>query len=103
MTWLFLVMLCYLYNSTVIPLRAVFPYQTRANWSYWLLADYFSDLIYIVDVVVFKTRLRFTSNGCVEVSCEKLFIMYLKNFREIQLCRKCITCAFISVRCHLLN
>ena len=67
MAWLFVVMMAYVYNATVIPLRAVFPYQTRQNWLYWLVADYICDLIYLIDIIVFKTRLRFTINGMVEV------------------------------------
>ncbi|KAK7474999.1 hypothetical protein BaRGS_00033746, partial [Batillaria attramentaria] len=55
--WLFVVMLAFVYNATVIPLRAVFPYQTPANTVYWLSIDYLCDFIYIIDMTDFhKTR-----------------------------------------------
>ncbi|KAL8590244.1 hypothetical protein ACOMHN_006361 [Nucella lapillus] len=65
-SWLFVVMMAYTYNSTVIFLRGVFPYQTEDNWRYWLVADYLSDFVYLVDIIVFKSRLRFTQEGVVE-------------------------------------
>jgi hypothetical protein len=73
-TWLFVVMITYTWNSAVIPLRAVFPYQSRDNWKYWLMADYMCDVIYLLDIFVFKTRLRFTDNGIVEVSLLRTFL-----------------------------
>lgn len=75
--WLFLVMISYMYNVTVIPLRAVFPYQTPENTVYWLGFDYLCDLIYILDMVVFKTRLRFANNGIVETDFLKTKRHYL--------------------------
>ncbi|XP_076470113.1 uncharacterized protein LOC143300380 isoform X2 [Babylonia areolata] len=78
--WLFVVMLTYMYNSTVIPLRAVFPYQTQANWRYWLVADYICDFIYLVDIIVFKTRLRFTHNGIVETDFKQTKKHYVKKW-----------------------
>ncbi|KAK0041032.1 cyclic nucleotide-gated cation channel beta-1, partial [Biomphalaria pfeifferi] len=65
-TWLFLVALAFMYNAVVIPLRGVFPYQTDDNVRYWMIVDYICDLIYIVDILVFKVRVRFANNGIVE-------------------------------------
>lgn len=65
-------MVAYMYNVTVIPLRAVFPYQTPENTVYWLIFDYTCDIIYILDILIFKGRLRFTDNGIVEVGCTRL-------------------------------
>ena len=66
-SWLFLVTLAFMYNAVVIPLRGVFPYQTPDNLRYWLAADYVCDFVYLLDIVVFKSRLRFINNGIDEV------------------------------------
>ncbi|GFS06619.1 cyclic nucleotide-gated cation channel beta-1 [Elysia marginata] len=62
-SWLFLVTLAFMYNAIVIPLRGVFPYQTDSNVRYWMCADYFCDVIYVLDIFFFKSRLRFINNG----------------------------------------
>uniref|UniRef100_A0A8R1I6R8 Cyclic nucleotide-binding domain-containing protein n=1 Tax=Caenorhabditis japonica TaxID=281687 RepID=A0A8R1I6R8_CAEJA len=63
MTWLSLVTLCFLYNSFCIPLRSSYPYQTADNWVYWFIVDYACDVVYLVDMLVIKPRLRFTRGG----------------------------------------
>lgn len=67
MCWLALVTLCFTYNVSVIPLRGVFPYQTPSNVTYWLICDYLSDLVYLLDILVFKPRLTFLNSGLLEV------------------------------------
>lgn len=62
-SWLFIVTLCYTYNCWVIPLRCSFPYQTKRNTPYWLVLDYIADLVYILDVLFFKPRLVYLSDG----------------------------------------
>ena len=57
--WLFFVVVAFLYNVYGIPLRNTFPYQTPDNLVYWLLADYLSDAIYLVDMLLVKPRLIF--------------------------------------------
>ncbi|POI29274.1 hypothetical protein CIB84_006976, partial [Bambusicola thoracicus] len=37
--------------------------KTPANIHYWLLMDYLCDLIYLLDIVVFQTRLQFVRGG----------------------------------------
>lgn len=53
----------FLYNAWVIPLRSSFPFQTPENIIYWLTADYFSDLVYGVDLVFVKHRLMYLYEG----------------------------------------
>nr|AOG14380.1 cyclic nucleotide gated non-selective ion channel beta 1 [Cancer borealis] len=62
--WLLVVSIAYVYNACVIPLRSVFTkYQTDDNLAWWLTADYLADLIYIGDIVIFKSRVMYLDNG----------------------------------------
>ena len=56
---------CFLYNAWVIPLRWVFyEYKTEQSFYLWFIADYcFMDLLYIIDIMVFKHRLLYMENG----------------------------------------
>lgn len=54
----------FLYNAWVIPLRAVFPFaETSRNVAAWFVCDYIGDLIYLLDMFVYKRRLMFMENG----------------------------------------
>ncbi|XP_004931049.1 cyclic nucleotide-gated cation channel beta-1 isoform X2 [Bombyx mori] len=61
--WLCLVTFCYSYNAWGIALRSTFPYQTPENTPMWLAADYFSDLVYLLDVAFVKPRLMYLHEG----------------------------------------
>uniref|UniRef100_A0A8B9I514 Cyclic nucleotide gated channel subunit beta 1 n=1 Tax=Anser brachyrhynchus TaxID=132585 RepID=A0A8B9I514_9AVES len=61
--WLFFVVLAWNWNCWLIPVRWAFPYQTPSNIHFWLLVDYLCDLIYLLDVIVFQTRLQFVRGG----------------------------------------
>ena len=56
-------MLCYMYNCWVIPFRNTFPYQTPENTPAWLTLDYSADVIYLLDVVFVKPRLKYLEEG----------------------------------------
>ncbi|XP_048253831.1 uncharacterized protein LOC124117231 isoform X2 [Haliotis rufescens] len=77
--WLFLVMLAYMYNAWVIPLRGFFPYQTSDNVWYWLICDYTFDLVYILDIVIFKVRIRFVNDGIIECDRKLTKKHYMKK------------------------
>lgn len=66
--WLFFVVLAWNWNCWLIPVRWAFPYQTPSNIHFWLLVDYLCDLIYLLDVIVFQTRLQFVRGGDIIVS-----------------------------------
>uniref|UniRef100_UPI00398ECD1A cyclic nucleotide-gated channel beta-1-like isoform X2 n=1 Tax=Pristiophorus japonicus TaxID=55135 RepID=UPI00398ECD1A len=61
--WLAIVVFAWNWNVWLIPVRCTFPYQTPDNIHLWLLMDYFCDLIYVVDMAVFQSRLQFVQGG----------------------------------------
>lgn len=62
-SWLMLVTIAFLYNCWIIFLRASFPYQTESNLTTFFAFDYASDLIYILDILIFKCRVTFVEKG----------------------------------------
>ncbi|KAK3577856.1 hypothetical protein CHS0354_010416 [Potamilus streckersoni] len=77
--WLFLITLAFMYNAWAIPLRAVFPYQTKNNLVYWLIFDYTCDLLYIVDLFLFKMRISYLNQGVKEVHQANTRRNYMKK------------------------
>ncbi len=43
-------------------------YETDKNRKYWWILDYTSDLLYLVDILLVKSRVQFINNGMLEVS-----------------------------------
>ncbi|XP_045115050.1 cyclic nucleotide-gated cation channel beta-1-like isoform X2 [Portunus trituberculatus] len=80
--WLLVVSISYVYNACVIPLRSVFThYQTEDNLAWWLTADCLADLIYIGDIVVFKSRVMYLDNGFWISSSSLMRRHYLKTVK----------------------
>ncbi|XP_064375592.1 cyclic nucleotide-gated cation channel beta-1 [Dromaius novaehollandiae] len=79
--WLFFVVLAWNWNCWLIPVRWAFPYQTPGNIHYWLLMDYLCDLIYLLDIVVFQTRLQFVRGGDIISDKKAMKENYLKSQR----------------------
>ena len=63
--WLAVMAACFLYNAWVIPFRYIFfEYKTEQSFYLWFIADYcLMDMLYIVDILVFKHRLLYMENG----------------------------------------
>ncbi|KAK6632074.1 hypothetical protein RUM44_007104 [Polyplax serrata] len=61
--WLMFVTLAFLYNCWVIPLRSAFHYQTPSNIRKWMTCDYIADVIYLADLLFFKPRVMYLSDG----------------------------------------
>ncbi|XP_048173047.1 cyclic nucleotide-gated cation channel beta-1 [Corvus hawaiiensis] len=79
--WLFFVVMAWNWNCWLIPVRWAFPYQTPANIHYWLLVDYLCDLIYLLDILVFQTRLQFVQGGDIITAKEAMKKNYLHSQR----------------------
>ena len=60
------------WNETEARLVAVtryYPgYETEENRKYWWLCDYLADLLYVLDIVLIKNRVRFVKDGLLVVS-----------------------------------
>uniref|UniRef100_T1IQ57 Cyclic nucleotide-binding domain-containing protein n=1 Tax=Strigamia maritima TaxID=126957 RepID=T1IQ57_STRMM len=78
MSWQFLVLICFCYNSVGILLRVVFPYQTPTNLKYWLLADYTADAFYFADILL-KLRVKLIVKGLIVSELAEIPIHYVKS------------------------
>uniref|UniRef100_A0A803J4Z3 Cyclic nucleotide-binding domain-containing protein n=1 Tax=Xenopus tropicalis TaxID=8364 RepID=A0A803J4Z3_XENTR len=79
--WLFFVVLAWNWNCWLIPVRWAFPYQTPSNIHYWLLMDYLCDLIYLLDITVFQSRLQFVRGGDIITNKKDMREHYFKSER----------------------
>ncbi|XP_010002693.1 PREDICTED: cyclic nucleotide-gated cation channel beta-1 [Chaetura pelagica] len=79
--WLFFVVMAWNWNCWLIPVRWAFPYQTPTNIYFWLLMDYICDLIYLLDILVFQTRLQFVRGGDVISDKKAMKENYLRSQR----------------------
>ncbi|XP_055582416.1 cyclic nucleotide-gated cation channel beta-1 isoform X3 [Falco cherrug] len=79
--WLFFVVMAWNWNCWLIPVRWAFPYQTPANIHCWLLMDYLCDLIYLLDVIIFQTRLQFVQGGDIISDKKAMKENYLRSQR----------------------
>ncbi|BHF67564.1 cyclic nucleotide gated channel beta 1 [Sparganum proliferum] len=67
LVWMFLVFLSFIYNAVTIPLREAFDtFDTKDHMHLWLVMDCSADVIYVLDVLVFKPRLHFIDGGIVK-------------------------------------
>nr|XP_009940968.1 PREDICTED: cyclic nucleotide-gated cation channel beta-1 [Opisthocomus hoazin] len=79
--WLFFVVVAWNWNCWLIPVRWAFPYQTPANIHCWLLMDYLCDLVYLLDILVFQTRLQFVRGGDIITDKKAMKENYLRSQR----------------------
>ncbi|XP_009986170.1 PREDICTED: cyclic nucleotide-gated cation channel beta-1-like, partial [Tauraco erythrolophus] len=83
--WLFFVVMAWNWNCWLIPVRWAFPYQTPANIHCWLLrgllVDYLCDLVYLLDILVFQTRLQFVRGGDIITDKKAMKENYLRSQR----------------------
>ncbi|XP_009289079.2 PREDICTED: cyclic nucleotide-gated cation channel beta-1 [Aptenodytes forsteri] len=79
--WLFFVVVAWNWNCWLIPVRWAFPYQTPSNIYCWLLMDYLCDLVYLLDILVFQTRLQFVQGGDVITDKKAMRENYLRSQR----------------------
>uniref|UniRef100_A0A8C6IQ58 Uncharacterized protein n=1 Tax=Melopsittacus undulatus TaxID=13146 RepID=A0A8C6IQ58_MELUD len=79
--WLFFVVMAWNWNCWLIPVRWAFPYQTPANIHCWLFIDYLCDFIYLLDILVFQTRLQFVRGGDIISDKKAMKENYLRSQR----------------------
>nr|XP_023648672.1 cyclic nucleotide-gated cation channel beta-3-like [Paramormyrops kingsleyae] len=61
--WLSLVTLVYNYNMWFIPVRLAFPFHSPRSIPFWTFFDVLADIIYLLDIMAFQTRLQFVKGG----------------------------------------
>ena len=73
--------LSFLYNLWIIPFRVCFAiYQSESNAHIWMAMDYFMDLLYVLDMVLLKSRISFmNSDGIFESGRKRMLENYVRN------------------------
>ncbi|KAE8280029.1 Cyclic nucleotide-gated cation channel beta-3 [Larimichthys crocea] len=61
--WLALVSVAFNYNIWFCTVRLVFPYHNPTANYYWIFFDILSDLVYIIDIIIWQPRLQFVKGG----------------------------------------
>uniref|UniRef100_A0A3B4H2S8 Cyclic nucleotide-gated cation channel beta-3-like n=1 Tax=Pundamilia nyererei TaxID=303518 RepID=A0A3B4H2S8_9CICH len=62
-SWLSFVALAYNYNVWFCSARLAFPYHSETANRYWIFLDILSDIVNIIDIVVWQPRLQFVKAG----------------------------------------
>ncbi|XP_077983706.1 cyclic nucleotide-gated channel alpha-3-like [Glandiceps talaboti] len=76
--WLFVISVAVLYNLYLIIARAVFKDLQSENLTMWLILDYLSDFIYLLDMVV-KSRTGYLEQGLLVGDKKKLRMKYFRQ------------------------
>lgn len=71
--------MAFMYNSWVIPLRSAFKYQTSENVHKWMIFDYLSDFIYLIDLIFIKPRVMYLEDGFWIKDSKLMRIMYFRK------------------------
>lgn len=66
--WLSVVTIAFNYNVWLATARLCFPYHTPAAIPFWIFFDVLADLVNIIDITMFQTRLQFVKAGDIIVS-----------------------------------
>uniref|UniRef100_A0A3B5BJ33 Cyclic nucleotide-gated cation channel beta-3-like n=1 Tax=Stegastes partitus TaxID=144197 RepID=A0A3B5BJ33_9TELE len=62
-SWLTVVAVAYNYNVWFCSARLAFPYHNEAANSAWIICDVLSDLVNVIDIVLWQPRLQFVKAG----------------------------------------
>ena len=84
--WSFIVAMVSLYNMWAIPLRWAFQLDSSKPWIYtnknfWLPLDYFSDLVFIIDVLYVWPKIETIKEGSVVTNAKELRKCYFSSMR----------------------
>uniref|UniRef100_A0A674B813 Cyclic nucleotide gated channel subunit alpha 2 n=1 Tax=Salmo trutta TaxID=8032 RepID=A0A674B813_SALTR len=78
--WLFVIAIAVLYNWILIVARACFDKLQTSNYICWLVLDYLSDAVYILDTCV-RLRTGFLEQGLLVKDLSKLRDSYVRTFQ----------------------
>uniref|UniRef100_A0A4W5LXD0 Cyclic nucleotide gated channel subunit alpha 2 n=1 Tax=Hucho hucho TaxID=62062 RepID=A0A4W5LXD0_9TELE len=78
--WLFVIAIAVLYNWILIVARACFDKLQTSNYICWLVLDYLSDAVYILDTCV-RLRTGFLEQGLLVKDLSKLRNSYVRTFQ----------------------
>ncbi|XP_020319574.1 cyclic nucleotide-gated cation channel-like [Oncorhynchus tshawytscha] len=78
--WLFVIAIAVLYNWILIVARACFDKLQTSNYICWLVLDYLSDALYILDTCV-RLRTGFLEQGLLVKDLSKLRDSYVRTFQ----------------------
>ena len=82
--WLAVVAVAFNYNMWFIPARLVFPYHNAAANPYWIFFDLLSDLVNLIDIMVWQPRLQFVRGGDIVVRGLMRLVVTMSGCRECQ-------------------
>uniref|UniRef100_A0A3Q2TNI0 Cyclic nucleotide-gated cation channel beta-3-like n=1 Tax=Fundulus heteroclitus TaxID=8078 RepID=A0A3Q2TNI0_FUNHE len=77
--WLSVVAVAYNYNIWLSPARLAFPYHSETANPFWIFFDVLSDVVNVIDIVVWQPRLQFVKAGDIIVTMTK--VHYRKSYR----------------------
>ncbi|KAL0994244.1 hypothetical protein UPYG_G00119760 [Umbra pygmaea] len=78
--WLFVIAIAVLYNWILVVARACFNKLQTSNYICWLVLDYLSDFVYILDTFV-RLRTGFLEQGLLVKDLSKLRDSYVRTFQ----------------------
>ncbi|XP_048867226.1 cyclic nucleotide-gated cation channel beta-3-like isoform X2 [Brienomyrus brachyistius] len=79
--WLSLVTLAYNYNMWFVPIRLAFPLHSPRSIPFWTFFDVLADIIYLIDMMAFQTRLQFVKGGDIIKDGSLTKLNYRKSVR----------------------
>lgn len=88
--WLTVVAVAYNYNVWFCPARVAFPCHGRTSNPFWIFFDIVSDVVNVVDIVIWQPRLQFVKGGDIIVSRQqptlRLLLLTLQQLSAESLC-----------------
>ena len=77
--WLSVVAVAINYNLWFCTARMAFPYHNASVNPYWIICDFLTDVVTVVDVVVWQCRLQFVKAGDIIVSHKALLSITISD------------------------
>uniref|UniRef100_A0A087XRB0 Cyclic nucleotide gated channel subunit beta 3, tandem duplicate 1 n=1 Tax=Poecilia formosa TaxID=48698 RepID=A0A087XRB0_POEFO len=80
-SWLTVVAVAYNYNVWFCPARLAFPYHNDTVNPFWILLDVLSDVVNVIDIIVWQPRLQFVKAGDIIKDRALTKVHYRKSYR----------------------